>query len=344
LGATPAARTLFAVDTHVIDPRDDAAFAGWYAVVDAAQRDLFPHESGWLPTELRAEALAEDGDERVELLTATDENGRVVGAAKCEAPLRDNTHLVSSELWVHPGHRRRGAGRALLVETERRALAAGRTVSLVEQEEPADADPGFRGFAGVHGYKCAQLDHRRDLDLPVDPARLDRIEEECLPRAGGYRIATWRDRCPDEYVDDQALLGRRMSTDMPLGDLAVEEEEWDAARVRRHEALARARGRSSVVAGAVDATGRLVAVTEIQVPGAAPERAYQGTTVVLGEHRGHRLGVLVKVANLRALAEAFPATTSVTTWNAEDNSYMVAVNETLGFRVVGTVLEWQKHL
>ena len=332
------------MDVHVIDPRDDRAFADWYAVADATHRDTWPGEPSWLPAELRAQALAEDRDARLELLAATDETGRVIGVARCDSPLRDNTHLVSSDLSVHPAHRRRGAGRALLTTIERRTLAEGRTVSLLEQDEPAGGGAAGREFARAHGYKCAQVDHRRDLTLPADPDTLARLEEECLPRARGYRIVTWRDRCPDEYVDDRAALGRCISTDAPMGDLAVEEEQWDAARVRRREARLRAQGRRSVAAGAVDGTGHLVAVTEIQVPGAVPRKAYQSDTVVLPEHRGHRLGTLVKIANLRLLAEASPATTAVATWNAEDNSYMVAVNDALGFRVVGASREWQKHL
>jgi GNAT superfamily N-acetyltransferase len=332
------------VDVQVIDPRDDEAFGDWFAVADTSRRDSWPGEPGWLPVEVRAQALDDGGDGRAELLAATDETGRVVGAARCDFPLRDNTHLVSSELSVHPAHRRRGAGRALLATIEGRARADGRTVSLLEHDEPTGrATPG-REFARAHGYECAQVDHRRDLTLPVDPARLVRLEEECLPRANGYRIVTWQDRCPDEYVDDRALLGRRISTDAPMGDLAVEEEQWDAARVRRREAQLKSQDRTAVVAGAVDPSGRLVAVTDIHFPNGAPEKAYQWDTVVLGEHRGHRLGTLVKIANLRLLAAVSPSTTSIATWNAEDNSYMVAVNDTLGFRVVGSALEWQKHL
>jgi GNAT superfamily N-acetyltransferase len=344
LGRRPTGGTLSGVDVHLIDPRDDGAFADWYAVVDATQRDLWPGEPGWLPVEVRVQALDGGGDERVELLTATDETGRVVGAARCDFPLRDNTHLVASEVSVHPAHRRRGAGHALLTAIERRARADGRTVSLLEHDEPAGrATPG-REFARAHRYECAQVEHRRDLTLPVDRARLAGLEEHCLPRARGYRIVTWQDRCPDEYVDDRALLARRLSTDIPLGQLAMEEEDWDAARVRRAEAQLKAKGHGSSVAGAVDGTGHLVAVTKIEIPGAAPEKAYQGTTMVLAEHRGRRLGTLVKIANLRLLAEVSPRTATVVTWNAEDNWHMVAVNDALGFRVVGAELEWQKHL
>jgi predicted N-acetyltransferase YhbS len=335
------------VDIRVVDPRDDRAFGDWYAVVEAAHRDLWPDDPGRQRVELRAQALARDESTRVELLAAVDHGGTVVGAVRTDRPLLDNRHLVTAELAVHPDHRRRGAGRALLTTVERRAVADGRTVSVVEHDEPSHLEgrsPGH-AFALAQGYDVVQRDIRRDLTVPADPARLAALEADCGPRAAGYRLVTWVGRCPDEFVDDRAYLGRRMSTDIPLGGLAHEEEEWDAARVRRKEAVAAASARTVAVAGAVHrATGRLVAITEIQVPGAAPEKAYQRDTIVLAEHRGHRLGTYVKIANLRQLAAVSPATARVTTWNADDNEHMIAVNEALGCTVGGMNLAWQKRL
>ena len=56
------------------------------------------------------------------------------------------------------------------------------------------------------------------------------------------------------------------------------------------------------------------------------------------EHRGHRLGVAVKVANLRLLQRERPDITRLTTYNAEVNSHMIGVNEALGFRPLRPVL------
>ncbi len=55
-----------------------------------------------------------------------------------------------------------------------------------------------------------------------------------------------------------------------------------------------------------------------RAPGAlgAPERAYQWETLVLGEHRGRRLGTLVKLACLREIAAGSPARRYVSTWTA----------------------------
>jgi hypothetical protein len=43
------------------------------------------------------------------------------------------------------------------------------------------------------------------------------------------------------------------------------------------------------------------------------ERAYQWGTSVRPDHRGHRLGLAVKAANLRLLQETHPQVTTVVT-------------------------------
>ncbi len=184
-----------------------------------------------------------------------------------------------------------------------------------------------------------------DLDLPLDEERLDALEAACAPHWAGYRLVGWRDRCPDEFVDDRAELGRRMSTDAPQGGLEQQEQVWDTARVREQETLAAKQNRTFLVTGAVhEATGRLVAFTDIGVPIGAPGKVFQRFTLVLAEHRGHRLGTLIKIANHRALAAAFPEVTHLDTLNAEDNAPMITVNETLGYVPAGTIGAWRKQL
>ncbi|MGZ4469765.1 MAG: GNAT family N-acetyltransferase, partial [Nocardioidaceae bacterium] len=90
---------------------------------------------------------------------------------------------------------------------------------------------------------------------------------------------------------------------------------------------------------AVDPDGQVVAHTVLVTPPAEhdPDNAYQWATMVARGHRGHRLGMAVKVANLRALAERQPEVPQVVTTNAETNAWMVAINDRLGFRPVAVV-------
>jgi RimJ/RimL family protein N-acetyltransferase len=96
-------------------------------------------------------------------------------------------------------------------------------------------------------------------------------------------------------------------------------------------------------AGAVK-DGRLVAFTDLQVPLADPRRAHQAGTLVLEEHRGHRLGALLKTAVLRELPVAVPDVRRISTYNFEDNVPMVALNEALGFRPAGVLSSWSLRL
>ena len=71
--------------------------------------------------------------------------------------------------------------------------------------------------------------------------------------------------------------------------------------------------------------------------------AQQLGTLVRRDHRGHRLGAAVKVANLAAL-RARPDVTEAHTQNAEDNAWMVGINVRLGFEPVGLCLMLTRSL
>ena len=80
------------------------------------------------------------------------------------------------------------------------------------------------------------------------------------------------------------------------------------------------------------------------VPGRDPGKVFQDDTLVLPRHRGHRLGLALKVANLRAVQRAHPDRRVLHTWNAEENGPMVAVNNAMGFRPVERLGEYQRDL
>ena len=87
----------------------------------------------------------------------------------------------------------------------------------------------------------------------------------------------------------------------------------------------------------------MVAYTDIATTVHEPGRAYQWGTLVRRDARGHRLGLAVKVANLRLLQRERPDVHELITYNAEVNAHMIGVNERLGFVPVARLGEFQKR-
>jgi len=138
---------------------------------------------------------------------------------------------------------------------------------------------------------------------------------------------------PPPWAAGVAVLKQSMSTDAPPGGLIIPETSWDADRV--HAEYARFSSTNRLFLGIVvhEPTGRVVALNELSASRERPDgMIHQWDTIVLPEHRGHRLGTLVKAANLEAVRAALPQAPAVHTFNAAENHHMLAVNETLGFR------------
>jgi RimJ/RimL family protein N-acetyltransferase len=64
-----------------------------------------------------------------------------------------------------------------------------------------------------------------------------------------------------------------------------------------------------------------------------PEVGGQADTAVARQHRGHRLGLLLKIDMMRWLADVEPQLKIIETWNNVDNNFMINVNEALGYRL-----------
>ena len=257
----------------------------------------------------------------------------------------------------------RGIGRALLAHAEALAAADGRTVLMTLHRAPrrlrrrrpgrpparhrdrraAGVGARLSGSRSEAGYQLEQVERFSSLAVPPAPGLLDALEREALARAEPYELVTWTDHCPEEYVEQLAVLMSRMSTDAPTGGLSYDEETWDAARVRHVEDTWTQAGNISLVTAARHRdSDELAAYSVLELAPGKPWLADQDDTLVAASHRGHRLGMLVKIRNLRRLLAEYPAVERVITFNAAENDHMLAINVALGFRPAGYDGEWQR--
>jgi GNAT superfamily N-acetyltransferase len=337
------------MEVRAVDPSDEDELAEWAAVLRASDEDLWPHLTGFTLSDIRAFAQHRSQSKRFDLLAAREPGGPILGVGMMELPLRDNLGSAEIVVAVHPAHRRRGVGTALVEGMSEHGRADGRHVLNAIVDAPLDraADHASLSFAPKVGFEVMLSGNLRHLAVPMEDERREELRAEVAGAsdAAAYRVLTFEAPWPAHYIEDQCALFRCMSTDEPHGDEGHEEETWDADRVSENDALRTARGARFLIAAAEHrASGRLVACTELLLTSDAPAQACQMLTVVRPAHRGHRLGLAIKLANLDELARRAPEVRVVITGNAAVNTPMIAVNEMMGFEVASEGNFWQKRL
>lgn len=325
---------------HVVplDVHDDAALRAWWELEHASvtERDPdAPHRS--------YDALAAGVREASEyhgqvLLAAYDDDpaagGHLVGVADLSWPLTENEHLAEAELHVRPERRRAGFGKIIWAEVVRRAAELGRTtvsgelVVAAGEEQPA----GLR-FAESVGLRSVNVEDHLVLSLPVEPDHVARLLALAETSAAGYEVVTWIDACPDEHVEAYCRMRTQMNHDVPTGEADVEPVAMTPERLRASEARTRASYTTLNAAVRRTSDGEMAGFTRLLLE-AGDRAALQSDTLVMPEHRGRRLGTLLKLTTLEMLADDHPERRLLHTWTAVTNAPMQAVNRAFGFVLV----------
>jgi GNAT superfamily N-acetyltransferase len=319
---------------------DGAAIDTWFELREAWSAEI-PGDPGACRVNYHAILTAPwpDQEERAYLGVV---DGVPVGYCAATVHLVDNRDVLGCELFVKVDHRRHGYGAALLDHLVTLAREAGCTRLLTEMPMDGMGAP----WARSRGARAvSEIRHHR-LDLAsVDTAAHDALLAQARARATGYTVLQWTSPMPDEHLAGCAVLEGKMSTDIPFDDLEWEPEVYDVDRMRRRNAMIAARGmRQYTSAARHDATGDLVGSTTLTRLATLPDLVDQWETIVLHEHRGHRLGILLKIENLRLAQREEPRLRFVDTANADSNAPMLRVNVALGFVPVRTWGEWELAL
>lgn len=333
-----------------VDVFDDAGLAAWHASSVSTQKHDRLDPVFWPLGELTA-AYRDPSSTYRHLLFAAIEDGTMLGTANVGLPLRDNLTLCEADVQVCPEHRRRGIGTALYEALSDACRSDGRKSAMAGVVGPypeagAPTPPGVP-FAERHGFTRRNAEVRRRLRLPIPLKHLDEFLDGTAPCRAAYRLESWEGRCPERYAEQYAQLQGLLAVEAPTGDLEFEQEVYDVERLRNDENRLVAMGQRWFTTVAVAPDGTLAGHTQLGVPSEIQDadNAYQWATLILRAHRGHRLGLAVKALNHRAAQKAIPGLRrSINTWNAEQNKWMISVNEALGYEPVDLYMEFQGDL
>jgi GNAT superfamily N-acetyltransferase len=319
---------------------DAARLRACYEIVAAVQRSDYSDQPLRALPFYRNRWTSGFGGLRRQTWLGLDDAGGPVGYYLLITPDADNPTMAWCELAVAPGRRRSGTGRALVGHCANQARLARRE-RLVG--EALDDSPGS-AFATAIGATSGITEVLRRLDVgDALTARLALLRTAARALADGYSLVTWIGASPAGTLEDQLLLTVAMA-DAPRNE-GVDPEAWDVERITEQERGCLSTGQQFYsVAARHQATGRLVAITQVSVESATPGWGFQMSTAVLPAHRGHRLGLLVKAEMLDLLAAHEPAVRHILTGNAADNDHMVAINEQLGFTIVSVSRKWELEL
>lgn len=273
----------------------------------------------------------------------TDGDGHevMVGELELQVPLNENLDMIHFHVEVLQAYRNRRIASRLVDELEVQRAEIDRprlTTYGVETNPDQDLDEPslpINRLATRLGMTRRNVAVARKLDLPVAPDVLEAMEAEAAPYLDGYTIQVWFGHPPREHWLRYGTMMTQLDLDEPDEEVDLQPQHYDEQRLEIAFDRQDRTGVVPIIAVAVAPDGSLVGHSELQYrdnPGT--DLVWQENTLVMPEHRGHRLGLALKAATHRVLAERAPQMTSELTWNSHVNDQMISINEKMGYRVL----------
>jgi RimJ/RimL family protein N-acetyltransferase len=302
-----------------------AALNGLYRAVNAVDDpDQPPRQVAKTQARLRYGSDLEPG---TVWLYQPDRTGEPIGALQIDLMDPPNDVLAFVGVNVHPAYRRRGHGTLLLAHGLRALPAAVRTVIAGGRHTAAMA-----GFLERHRFRLGSTDvpHIQHLDQ-ISWADMDGLEAESAAASAGYELQRLTAPTSPELLLELVAVAAAIDDAPASGDLTQTEFAHDVAQLQRVEAATLGRGDQQYrVIARHRSTGVIAGHTVVTVDPDNPT-ADQNDTAVLPDHRGHRLGLAMKINMLHWLTDTHPTLRQIVTTMDANNTPMIEINHALGY-------------
>jgi mycothiol synthase len=283
-----------------------------------------------------AQNLPSQFDDHAWLAEAPD--GTPVAAGFCWSDAAGDPRVMECDLFVRRDRRREGIGSRLFDMICQEAGSEGRSLLLWST---FDAVPAGEAFSRQVGGRVARVNRTSELRLAdVDWPMVEEWAQAGRAREHGYRLEMIDGAFPQHLRADAATFHHIMQT-APRDRLDMADVLLEADHIAELDQALLAAGRMRWTALVRDATGACVGGTEVTFESQRSTVVLQQNTGIDPAHRGLGLAKWAKGAMLERLRRERPEAETVRTANAFSNAPIVAINETLGFTVIGTRTEWQ---
>ncbi|MCG2592235.1 GNAT family N-acetyltransferase [Ramlibacter sp. XY19] len=224
--------------------------------------------------------------------------------------------------------RRRGVGRALFAHLHDFMVANGKSLASIKVLFPDGH--GFVAATGAQAKFRSVENHLAFGDVPWAqlPAWRDRIETDHLPLRWEMHVP----RVPIARLAQLMAPFSNLSNQQPLGELEMPRIRYELAAFEAWYRELDLHGGEHYLLLLKDGD-EVAAVCDANWDARVPGRVHQSFTAVAAPWRNQGVAQATKAAMLLLVRERRPEVTTFTTYNAQSNAPMLAVNRKLGFRV-----------
>lgn len=313
---------------------------------------------------LTPEQLSAD---RVEVEAAEDGFGELsertpmIGLLEMVYSLRSNLHKGFVHVWIEPRWRHLGIGKEVLEFSKDELVKAGRTqlaswskVVVADAQTPetdklypsdgsaaVDRRDGSTAAIVKAGFELQMLERPCRLtfftaaDLNEQRRKWQQLYEDAAAQAGeDYELVQWKDDDANRPTYAEiAQMWSGFTADIPSME-GHEPTVFTAEMVEERLRMPHRKQMTDYTTAVRHIpSGELVGYTELIVRRAATA-AVQEDTWVSSAHRGHRLGMLMKAANMLWATDQTQMGGQMRvciSFNADSNTHMWAINEALGY-------------
>lgn len=259
----------------------------------------------------------------------------VIGYLNLYIPKQENKDTLYSSIYLIPQWRGKGIGsmliEALVKVAEKIALPKMIIDALLPSEEADERRLIAEHLAQKLGLQKESVDKVSVVKVPLAIDLVEDLNLEVDEALGKYRLLMWEDSIPEDYLEQFVNLLNEFEAEIPREASSQEKITYTPERIREIEANLLKSNRHFIISAALSPSGKIVGMSKMVYRDNGSTLASQEQTFVLADHRGHRLGLGMKLATHRMVHELAPDIAYISTYNNHTNDTMLKINQRLGY-------------